>query len=122
MAVAALIISILALPASVGSVIYTRKQANSQADVARIERERRYEEQPDFEIAGKERATTPGQADLEIRLVRGPQELDEVTVEILDETGQDHWAHGLPDGVSQQEAELFVWGPGNSTPGPVRRS
>jgi hypothetical protein len=30
---------------------------------------------------------------------------------ILDETGSDHWARGLPDGVTQEQAEAFVWGP-----------
>ena len=34
-----------------------------------------------------------------------------VSVTILDEARQDHWAHGLPDGVTQAEAEAFVWRP-----------
>lgn len=36
--------------------------------------------------------------------------LDEVTVTILDEAGQDHWGQGLPDGVTQEQAAAFVWG------------
>ena len=35
------------------------------------------------------------------------ESLDEVTLTILDD--QDHWAAGLPDGVTQDEAEVFVW-------------
>jgi hypothetical protein len=33
-----------------------------------------------------------------------------VTIAILDESGQDHWGHGLPQGVTSEEAALFVWG------------
>ena len=40
-----------------------------------------------------------------------PERLDAVTATILDEVGKEHWAHGLPDGVTQEEAEAFVWGP-----------
>lgn len=29
---------------------------------------------------------------------------------ILDEAGQDHWSRGLPEGVTQDDAEAFVWG------------
>jgi len=50
-------------------------------------------------------------ADLDIKLVGGPQQVDEVVVAILDETGQNPWARGLPNGVSEEEAKLFVWGP-----------
>ena len=41
----------------------------------------------------------------------GLERLDEVVISILDETDRDHWAHGLPDGVTQEQAEAFVWGP-----------
>jgi hypothetical protein len=34
-----------------------------------------------------------------------------VTVTIQDEAGQDDWANGLPEGVTQEEAEAFIWGP-----------
>jgi hypothetical protein len=52
---------------------------------------------------------------LELRLrLTGPAGLgmlDEVTVVILDESGTDHWAHGLPDGLGEKDALRFVWGP-----------
>ena len=41
----------------------------------------------------------------------GLDRLDEVTIAILDEAGADHWAHGLPEKVSAEEARQFVWGP-----------
>jgi hypothetical protein len=41
----------------------------------------------------------------------GLDKLDEVTIAILDEAGVNHWAHGLPDKVSPEEARRFVWGP-----------
>jgi hypothetical protein len=51
-------------------------------------------------------------ADLRVELVGGRLERHTaVTVTILDEAGQDHWTRGLPDGVTQDEAEAFVWGP-----------
>jgi hypothetical protein len=34
-----------------------------------------------------------------------------VTISILDEAGVDHWAHGLPERVTAEEADRFVWGP-----------
>jgi hypothetical protein len=43
----------------------------------------------------------------------GPAELDrldEVVITILDEP-VDRWGHGYPQGVSEDEARLFVWGP-----------
>jgi hypothetical protein len=55
---------------------------------------------------------TADSAELHVALKPGKLEsLDEVTVTILDEAGSDHWGHGLPDAVTQQEAEAFVWGP-----------
>lgn len=37
--------------------------------------------------------------------------LDEMVIRIIDEAWTNHWSNGLPDGVSQKEAEAFVWGP-----------
>jgi hypothetical protein len=45
----------------------------------------------------------------------GLDSLDEVTIAIPDEAGVDHWAHGLPDKVSAEEADWFGGGLGSST-------
>ena len=76
-----------------------------------IEGGRRHDElTPEFELE----LTPRGQGTAELRVTfSGGRlvELDQVTLTILDETGTDHWAHGLPQGVTQEEAEAFVWGP-----------
>jgi hypothetical protein len=41
----------------------------------------------------------------------GLDRLDEVTIVILDESGANHWAHGYPSGVNEEDAGRFVWGP-----------
>jgi hypothetical protein len=89
------------------------QEANAAAGtMAAIERDRRHDELcPGFEITCTVRDTALTSADLHI--VLKPSDLgrlDEVVVTILDERGADHWAHGLPDGVTQAEAEAFVWG------------
>jgi hypothetical protein len=67
---------------------------------------------PDFEITCTVRETANDSADLRVSLTGGGLEyLDEVVLTILDETGRDHWTRGLPDGVTQEQAEAFVWGP-----------
>ena len=83
----------------------------SAAQVADLDAARRHEEiQPVFEIE-----FVPDQqherADLRVSLVSGMEELDEVTFRILNETGTDHWGHGLPPNLSQEDADIFVWGP-----------
>jgi hypothetical protein len=40
----------------------------------------------------------------------GADRLDEVVVAILDDDAADYWARGLPLGVTQEEADTFVWG------------
>jgi hypothetical protein len=89
-------------------------EANAAAGtLAAIERDRRHDELcPGFEITCTIRDTAVTSADLHIALKPSDLgRLDEVTVTILDERGADHWAHGLPEGVTQAEAEAFVWGP-----------
>jgi hypothetical protein len=67
---------------------------------------------PVFEITCTVRDTAPEWADLRVALVGGRLKRHAaVTITILDEAGQDHWTHGLPNGVTQEEAEAFVWGP-----------
>ena len=86
------------------------KEANAAAgSLAAIERDRRHDElAPIFDLqftkADGDRAL------LKVTLSGGRLDsLDEVTLTILDD--QDHWANGLPDGVNQDEAKAFVWGP-----------
>jgi hypothetical protein len=79
--------------------------------LATIERDRRHDElDPEFKLEFTEAAGD--HANVLVSLTGGRLEsLDEVTFTILDETGKDHWSRGLPDGVTQEEAEEFVWGP-----------
>jgi hypothetical protein len=113
MSAASLILAISALLVAGASAAYTRKQVTEQARVGAIEQDRRHEElMPDFEITCTVRETANDSADLRVSLTGGGLEyLDEVVLTILDETGRDHWTRGLPDGVTQEQAEAFVWGP-----------
>jgi hypothetical protein len=89
------------------------QEANAAAGtLAAIEWDRRHDElAPDFDITCIVRDANADSAGLHIALRPGRLErLDEVTVTILDEVGADHWAHGLPAGVTQEEAQAFVWG------------
>lgn len=86
-------------------------EANAAAGtLATIERDRRHDElAPVFDLTLTE---TGDHVDLKVTLAGGRLErLDAVTLTILDETGEGHWTRGLPSGVSQEEAEAFVWGP-----------
>jgi len=88
------------------------KEANAAAGtLATIERDRRHDElAPEFEL--KFTDTGGDHANLMVTLAGGRVEsLDEVTFTILDETGKDHWGRGLPNGVTQEDAEAFVWAP-----------
>lgn len=105
--------------AAVGVAAWASRQSSNSAaksnaaaeTLATIERDRRHDElAPEFELEFTEAAGD--HANLLVSLTGGRLEsLDEVTFTILDETGKDHWARGLPDGVTQEEAEEFVWGP-----------
>lgn len=89
------------------------EQANAAAGtLAVIEEGRRHDElTPVFEITCTAESAAANSATLRVILASGGVErLDEVTITIQDETGSDHWARGLPDGVTQEEAEAFVWG------------
>lgn len=104
--------ALAAAVAAFGSWSAATKANTSAGVLAAIERERRHDELcPEFEITCTIRDTAVTSADLHV--VLKPSDLgrlDEVTVTILDEAGADHWAHGLPQGVTQAEAEAFVWG------------
>ena len=89
-------------------------EANAAATaLVAIERDRRHEElTPQFEIMCTVKAAASDSADLWVELTGGRLERHAaVSVTIQDESGQDHWGRGLPDGVRAEEAEAFVWGP-----------
>jgi hypothetical protein len=112
-AITAMVATIAAAVAAVGSWRAARTANETATKMASIERDRRHTElTPKFKITCAERADAPLSADLHVTLTGGGTEyLDQVTVKILDETGSSHWAHTLPPGVSQEQAEAFVWGP-----------
>ena len=112
-AIIALVATIAASIAAVGSWRAATKANETAMRVSSIERDRRHEElTPRFQITCGEMAGVPVLADLHLMLTAGGMEhLDEVTVTILDETGSNHWGRGVPVGVSQEQAAAFVWGP-----------
>jgi len=113
-AVLGLLATIAAAVATVGSWRTAGKANETAGKVAAIERQRRHSElTPQFQVTCTEPKTGPGSAGMHVTLTgpAGLDHLDEVTISILDETGQDHWGHGLPQGVASEEAALFVWGP-----------
>jgi hypothetical protein len=99
--------------AATGSWIAARKANETTAAVAAIERDRRHDElTPVFDFKCTARDAAPELADLRVELVGGRLERHAaVTVTILDESEQEDWTHGLPEGLTQDEAEAFVWGP-----------
>jgi hypothetical protein len=109
--------------AAFGSWLAARKANATASQVARIEQNRRHQElTPDFDNTLTVRDTAADWADLRVALRPGPcLRLDEVTSTILDEADKDQWTHGLPDGLTQEEAELFVWDRGGSAREPASR-
>jgi hypothetical protein len=122
MIIAALVVSIVAAAGSIGAVQYARRSARSAETAAgaaektaALDAERRHAElTPEFEFVlttggngigamGELRVTLTGPAGLD--------SLDEVVIAILDESGANHWARGYPNGVSEEDALRFVWGP-----------
>ena len=90
------------------------REANAAANaLAAIERERRHDElAPEFEVTLTLPDPDSDTATLLVSLKRGRLErLDEVTITIQDEAGVKHWADGLPEGVTRDEAAAFIWGP-----------
>jgi hypothetical protein len=99
--------------AATGSWIAARRANETASAVAVIERDRRHDELiPVFKFTGTLGDKWSRDAELRVELVGGRLERHAaVTVTILDEPEQDHWARGLPPGVTQEEAEAAVWGP-----------
>jgi hypothetical protein len=94
------------------SVLYARRQSATQDKATAIESDRRHEElTPVFEAGCEVTAGLEDSARLKVTLAGGIDALDEVVITIQDESGVDHWGRGLPPGVTQEQAEAFVWGP-----------
>jgi hypothetical protein len=76
--------------------------------MAAIEQDRRWEElKPRFTVFLEK--SSGDCAKLHVAFVPGRLDyLDEVRLAILDEVGHDHWTYGLPDGVTEGEADAFV--------------
>ena len=106
------VVAAVAAVAGVGSWRASAKANQTGGGLAAIERGRRHDEvTPEFEITCRERGTSGDSADMRVSLKRGKlEDLDEVTITILDESGRDHWGRGLPDRFTK-ETEAFVWGP-----------
>jgi hypothetical protein len=105
--------TVAAAVAATGSWVAARRANETASAIAAIERDRRHDEvSPGFDFTCTVRDKAPECADLRVELIGGRLERHAaVTVTILDEAGQDDWIHGLPDGVTQEDAEGFVWGP-----------
>lgn len=88
------------------------EEARREAGIgARIEQERRRGElTPEFRFSF---TADGGQTAMLTVEFSGPPDLGrlhEVVITILDES-VNHWGHGYPEGVSEEDARLFVWGP-----------
>lgn len=122
MTVAALVVAIVAAAAALAALGYARRSARSAEtsaaaaqETAALDAERRHAElTPEFDIACTAGANcVDGIGELSVTLTGpgGLDRLDEVTIVILDEAGVNHWGHGYPTGVNDEEARQFVWGP-----------
>jgi hypothetical protein len=122
MVIAAFVVSVVATAASVAAIWYARLSARSSSasaaaagTTAALDSQRRHAElTPQFEItctAGINGISDHGELHLSLAGPASLDRLDEVTISILNEAGADHWAHGMPATVSEEEARQFVWGP-----------
>jgi hypothetical protein len=111
LSIIAVVLAVVSAGAALG-LWRSARRANKIAAVAvSIEAGRRHEERkPEFEIEITASPNSLEHADMKLRLVR-PDRLDEVVIKILDESYVDHWGRGRPDGVTELEAQRFVWGP-----------
>ena len=111
-AVIAALAALASAVAAFGSLGSARRANDTTARLASLELDRRHSElTPEFEFALTPFGGTNDDAWLDIWQTGGPLVLDSVVITIQDEVGQDHWAHGLPDHVSAEDAAVFVWGP-----------
>lgn len=106
-----------AAAAAFGSWTAARKANDTAAALAVIEADRRHEElAPVFDLACE--VTTEHFAMLRVTLTGGRlEQLDAVTVTILDEAGTDHervmnnLLRHLPAGLTEEQLQALVWGP-----------
>ena len=105
-----------------GTVWYARRSARcaeiaaaAAEKTAALDAEHRHAElTPEFEIAcsaGENGIGDHGELRVTLTGPPGLDRLDEVTIVILDESGANHWGHGYPSGVSEEDARRFDWGP-----------
>jgi hypothetical protein len=89
-----------------------RKATTSARRAEAIEHGRRHDEMtPQFDLECEPRGGDSNNVILRVILKEGGVDrLDEATITILDDDQADHWARGLPQGVSREEADAFVWG------------
>lgn len=112
LAIIALVVAIVSAVAAIGSWRTAIRANKTAGSVARIETARRHAElTPEFKVTLTRTGNSNDEAYLDVKLIHGPSAIDEVVISILDETGQDHWARGLPANLSQHDADLFIWGP-----------
>jgi hypothetical protein len=124
LSVAELVVALVSALASLALWLNARNSHRTALEALSIERARHHAEQiPHFDVSAWEdgSGSIPRHAQLRIKLT-GPAPLDEVTVSILDEIGQEHWARGRSDGLTAEQAAAFVWGDGTSRSPPRSRS
>lgn len=116
MALAVALITAVAALASATAAVFSLRSSRKATETARrleaLELDRRHGElTPTFEVRLTPFGNTNDDAWLDIHQTSGVLVLDSVLITIQDEVGQDHWARGLPEHLSEAEAAVFVWGP-----------
>jgi hypothetical protein len=110
LSIVAIVIALASAVAAFGLWRSARRANEIAAKAVAIDASRRHEERtPEFDVNITERSATPDHALMTVKLVQ-PAHVDEVVIKILDEAAVDHWGHGRPDGVTEQQAKSFVWG------------
>jgi hypothetical protein len=108
LSVIAVVIALVSAGAALGLWRSARRANGIAAEAVSIEASRRHEEQtPTFDIEITLNPSAANHAWMKLRLV-SPAKLDAVVIKIVDEPYVDHWGHGLPAGVTEQEARTFV--------------
>jgi hypothetical protein len=112
MAVASLIVAILAIVISVGSVAYTRRQAVAAEGVTAIERKRLHAElTPELRLSCESQDADSNRVTVTVELVgpAGLDRIDEATVRIRDDMpGR---TPGPGGALTQEQISEVIWGP-----------
>jgi hypothetical protein len=105
--------SVFLAVAGFGSWCAAKKSSETASTLKEIERSRRHDElAPTFAITFTRQQGSQDRIYMQISLAGGGSDvLEEVVITILNDARQDHWGHGLPAGVTQEQADEFVWGP-----------